>query len=60
MSALLDRFWNDEAGNTTVDWLVLTAGIVMLGAAVMASLGAGTSKLADDTSVVVEERGVGT
>lgn len=59
MTAIIDRFWNDETGNTTVDWLVLTAGIVMLGAAVSASLGQSSKGLADDTAAVVESRQVG-
>ncbi len=59
MTKLIERFWSDETGNTTVDWLVLTAGIVMLCAAIAASIGPGASELADDTSAIVDERPVG-
>ncbi len=59
MAAILERFWSDERGNTTVDWLVLTAGIVMLGAAIAASIGTTASDLADDTGQVVHDRQVG-
>ena len=59
MAAFIERFWDDEAGNTTVDWLVLTAGIVMLGAAITASIGTSSSDLADETATVVEQRSVG-
>ncbi|MGL4311763.1 MAG: pilus assembly protein, partial [Paracoccaceae bacterium] len=35
--ALVKNFHNDESGAVTVDWVVLTAAIVGLGIAVMAS-----------------------
>ena len=38
MSDALDRFLGDEDGAITVDWVVLTAGIVGLGMAVMVAL----------------------
>ncbi len=59
MAALLERFWNDERGNTTVDWLVLTAGIVLLGAAVGAAAAPGSADLASDRGVAVEDSNVG-
>jgi len=31
-------FWNDELGNAAVDWLVLGAGVMSLGVAVVFSL----------------------
>ena len=39
------RFWRNEAGAVTVDWVVLTAAIVSLGIAVVAALGAGVGGL---------------
>ncbi|MGJ8609645.1 MAG: hypothetical protein ACSHWY_01030 [Octadecabacter sp.] len=41
MERFVKKFWTEEDGNTTVDWMVLTAGLVLLGAAVIAALGAG-------------------
>jgi hypothetical protein len=41
------HFWTDESGAVTVDWVVLTASIIGLGAATMASVGSGTMDLAD-------------
>lgn len=59
MTKIIERFWSDETGNTTVDWLVLTAGIVMLGAAVAASVGPSGKDFADETGTIVAERSVG-
>lgn len=39
MERFVRKFWTQEDGNTTIDWMVLTAGLVLLGAAVMASIG---------------------
>jgi len=55
MERFVKKFWTEEDGNTTIDWMVLTAGLVLLGAAVMATLGTGTQTVADDTSAVIEE-----
>lgn len=50
MERFINRFWGDEDGNVTIDWIVLTAGIVMLGAAVMVAVGPTTQDLADGTT----------
>jgi hypothetical protein len=39
-------FYENESGAVTVDWVVLTAAIIGLGAAVSASVGSGTTTLA--------------
>lgn len=49
MERFVKRFWTADDGNTTVDWMVMTAGLVLLGAAVMASIGSGAQTAADDT-----------
>lgn len=54
MERFVKKFWTEEDGNTTVDWMVLTAGLVMLGAAVMASVGNTSADLADDTGTAIE------
>lgn len=41
------NFAHDEDGAVTVDWVVLTAAIVGLGIAVLASVGGSTKDLAD-------------
>jgi Flp pilus assembly pilin Flp len=38
---LIQNFRNDESGAVTVDWVVLTAAIVGLGIAVIATVGDG-------------------
>ncbi len=48
MFKLFKSFNDDETGAVTVDWVVLTAAIIGLGVAVMTSVGAGATDLADD------------
>ena len=48
MLNFIKNFSNDESGAVTVDWVVLTAAIIGLGVAVMTSVGAGATDLADD------------
>lgn len=55
MERFVKKFWTEEDGNTTIDWMVLTAGLVLLGSAVMATVGAPAQDLANDTATVVEE-----
>jgi hypothetical protein len=47
---MLRDFIEDETGAITVDWVVLSAGIVGLGLAVIALISAGVEDLAGDTS----------
>jgi Flp pilus assembly pilin Flp len=47
---ILNTFRNDESGAVTVDWVVLTAAIVGLGIAVLASVSQGTTELAGKIS----------
>jgi len=54
MERLVKKFWTEDDGNTTIDWMVLTAGLMLMGAAVMATIGGGAEALADDTSAIVE------
>lgn len=54
MERFVKKFWTEEDGNTTIDWMVLTAGLVLLGAAIMASVGVESQALADDTSGVID------
>jgi len=50
MFKIANRFNRDEDGAVTVDWVVLTAAIVGLGIAVLASVRGGTVSLADKIS----------
>ena len=47
MLNFIKNFAKDESGAVTVDWVVLTAAIVGLGIAVMASVGQSTADLGD-------------
>lgn len=55
MERFVKKFWTEEDGNTTIDWMVLTAGLVLLGAAVMATVGAPAQSLAEDTTTVITD-----
>ena len=46
MLNFIKNFRNDEDGAVTVDWVVLTAAIVMLGAAVASTVRTGAEDLA--------------
>ena len=50
MFKVIKKFNNEEDGAVTVDWVVLTAAIVGLGLAVMASVRGGTTGLATKIS----------
>lgn len=49
MLNFIKNFRNDEDGAVTVDWVVLTAAIVGLGIAVLATVGGKTVTAADTT-----------
>ena len=46
MMNLLNKFRRDEDGAVTVDWVVLTAAIVGLGIAILATVSGGVGDLA--------------
>ncbi|MEJ6478596.1 MAG: hypothetical protein QNL92_07935 [Octadecabacter sp.] len=50
MERFIDRFWGEEVGNATIDWIVLTAGVVLFGAAVRTSISPTTHDLALNTT----------
>ena len=50
MLNFIKNFKNDESGAVTVDWVVLTAAIVLLGVAVGTSVSTGAKDLATDLS----------
>jgi len=60
MLNLIKNFKNDEDGAVTVDWVVLTAAIVGLGIAVLASVSSGTTSLADKISTNLSAQSVTT
>ena len=50
MTKFINAFLNDEDGAVTVDWVVLTAAIVGLGIAVVASVRDGVTDMGDRIS----------
>ena len=60
MFKLMKTFKNDEAGAVTVDWVVLTAAIVGLGIAVLATVSDGVENLSGDIDTQLSGQGVST
>lgn len=58
--ANIKNFAADESGAVTVDWVVLTAAIVGLGIAVIASVQGGVQSLATSISSAVSTSTIGT
>ncbi|MEH6834706.1 hypothetical protein [Falsihalocynthiibacter arcticus] len=53
MTNFIKNFANDESGAVTVDWVVLTAAIVGLGVAVLATVKDGVTELSETISTQV-------
>lgn len=49
-----NEFFADEDGNATIDWVVLTAGIVMLGLAVGLTVSRPAGDLADEIGTTMD------
>lgn len=50
-------FLNDESGAVTVDWVVLTAAIVGLGAVVMTTVGGGVEDMSSNLAGSLSAQG---
>jgi Flp pilus assembly pilin Flp len=53
---LYKNFNEDEAGAVTVDWVVLTAAIVGLGVAVLATVSTSTKKVSDSIGTSLDSQ----
>lgn len=60
MTKFLMFFMREEDGAITVDWVVLTAAIIGLGLAVLASVGDGTMSLADRLGLLLSQMTIAT
>lgn len=52
-------FWQSEEGAVTVDWVVLTAGIVGLAAIVINQIGGATANVGNDVGEFITNTPVG-
>ncbi|MEY8839338.1 hypothetical protein AB9K41_09950 [Cribrihabitans sp. XS_ASV171] len=59
MLKFIKNFRKDENGAVTVDWVVLTAAVVALGAAGYNSISAGTEALSGTTQTFIEGKNPG-
>lgn len=57
---LFKNFLNDEAGAVTVDWVVLTAAIVGLGVAVLATVDDGVADISSDINNQLTSQAIST
>ena len=57
---LIKNFRNDDSGAVTVDWVVLTAAMVGLGIAVVATVGGGVSGMGTTISTALSGAAIGT
>ena len=57
MTNFFKRFAQDESGAVTVDWVVLTAAIVGLGIAVMATLSGGLKNVSGQINTQLSKEG---
>lgn len=51
----LKRFFADDSGAITVDWVVLTASVMMLGLAAVLAMGGGAISLGGDISAELQD-----
>lgn len=54
MRTALHHFWTDETGATTVDWVVLTGGVIGLTLAMLLTMNGSASSVAADLETVLE------
>ena len=60
LSATFRRFMRDDAGEVTIEWVLITAAIVSLSILVLTSIGGGTQVLAGAVDTEVSDREVST
>lgn len=58
MVKIIDHIWSEDKGSDLVDWVVLTAGLVMLAVAVIAVIDTSTGKFAADSLPLYTATGV--
>jgi Flp pilus assembly pilin Flp len=57
---LIKNFRNDDSGAVTVDWVVLTAAMVGLGIAVVATVGGGIGTMGSTIDTALSGAAIGT
>ena len=60
MMRLIAKFRRDEAGAITVDWVILSAGVIALAIGVVSLLGATTTPQADNLGNFVSDQAIAT
>lgn len=57
INAFLERFRRNDRGAVTVDWVVITAGVLALMISIMSLIGTEAESLATETGSFIRERG---
>ncbi|WP_298257634.1 pilus assembly protein [uncultured Litoreibacter sp.] len=60
MKYLVSRFWGNESGAITIDWVILAAGVIGLAIASMGVVIDGTASLSSDVNTSSDTQGVST
>lgn len=60
MKNCLNDFFHDETGAVTVDWVVLTAGIVLLGVGIVVPIGLTVTDSSDSVGAYVDSMSIAT
>ncbi|SIO09058.1 hypothetical protein [Vannielia litorea] len=56
MKRIANAFWSEDEGNVAMDWMVLMAGIVSLGFAVVASVALSAPEVTADSGAPAQTR----
>ncbi len=59
MRKLTRLFRHAEEGSVTTDWIVLTAGLMLMSALVMAAIGGGTTTVTDSLNATLSAQAPG-
>ena len=59
MRHLIKQFRLSETGSVTTDWIVLTAGLMLMSALVMAAIGGGTTTVTDNLNTTLSAQAPG-
>ncbi|SHF02181.1 MULTISPECIES: hypothetical protein [Litoreibacter] len=60
MTYLVSRFWTDDSGAVTVDWVILSAGVIGLALASMGVVIDGTEDLTGDVDTTLSSQLIST
>ena len=57
MTSAIKRFFSDTSGAVTIDWVVLTAGLITLGFVLVGTVSDGTNSVGDEINATLASMG---